>query len=259
LESDQEQDLSRWIWKRKAKAWESVNLTVVSPSKWLAGCARSSSLFQDKRIEVIPNGLDTQIYQPIERHLARARLKLPQDKLLILFGAMSSTSDRRKGFHLLQPALQKLGGSDWRDQVELVVFGSSRPKSEPSFGFKTHYLGSLSDDFALSLVYAVADVFVAPSVQENLPNTVMEALACGTPCVAFKIGGMADLIEHQLNGYLAYPFEIEDLANGIAWVLADKKQHNLLRANAREKADQEFTLAHQARQYVHLFQELIES
>jgi glycosyltransferase involved in cell wall biosynthesis len=124
LQSNREQDLSRWVWNRKAKSWKSLNLTIVSPSNWLAECARSSFLFQNNRVEVIPNGLDTQIYQPIERHLARARLKLPQDKLLILFGAMSSTSDRRKGFHLLQSALQKLGESDWRNQVELVVFGS---------------------------------------------------------------------------------------------------------------------------------------
>jgi glycosyltransferase involved in cell wall biosynthesis len=96
------------------------------------------------------------------------------------------------------------------------------------------------------LVYAAADVFVAPSVQENLPNTVMEALACGTPCVGFKIGGMPDLIEHQLNGYLASPFDIDDFVAGIKWVLAGGMPCNILRANARKKVEREFTLERQA-------------
>ena len=118
--------------------------------------------------------------------------------LIVFFGAMSATSDRRKGFHLLLPALQKLSQFQvWQDRLELAVFGASQPINPPNFGFRTHYLGRLNDDISLALVYSAADVFVAPSIQDNLPNTVMEALACGTPCVAFKIGGMPDMIEHE--------------------------------------------------------------
>ncbi len=104
-------------------------------------------------------------------------------------------------------------------------------------------------------MYAAADVFVAPSMQENLPNTIMEALACGTPCVAFNIGGISDLIDHQQNGYLAAPYEIDDLARGIAWVLEDDGRAKWLAANGRQKVEREFELNMIARRYLNLYQE----
>ena len=257
LHSNKEKDLSRWVWQRKAKAWQNLNLTIVTPSHWLAKCAASSSLLKNLRIEVIPNGLDTQQYKPIEKSVARSILSLPEDKQLILFGAMSATSDPNKGFNFLQSALQNLSQSGWREQVELVVFGSSQPKNPTELGLKSHYLGRLNDDISLSLVYAAADVFVSPSVQDNLPNTVMESLACGTPCVAFDIGGMPDMIDHQQNGYLAKPFDVEDLARGIAWVLEDKHRWVALSQRGREKVENDFTVKAQAEKYISLYQSLI--
>ena len=259
LGSSQNWDLSRWVWQRKAKAWRYLNLTIVSPSSWLAKCASSSSFFKDLRVEIIPYGLDTEKYRPIERQVARELLRLPQDRQLVLFGALGATSDKRKGFHLLQPALQELSQTGWQDKLELVVFGASRPENPPELGFKAHYLGTLSDDLSLSLVYSAADVFVLPAVQDNLPNTVMEAISCGTPCVAFKIGGMPDMIEHQQNGYLAQPYKIEDLAQGIAWVLENQERHQKLSHHARQKAEQEFALKIQAHRYLSLFTEILEN
>jgi glycosyltransferase involved in cell wall biosynthesis len=254
LNSNKNSDLSRWVWQRKASSWKDINLTIVSPSSWLAKCASSSSLFQKLRIEVIPNGIDTQIYRPIPRHIARELLKLPQDKQLILFGSLYATSDNRKGFHYLQPALQELSKAGWQDKLEVVVFGSSQPNNPPDFGFKSHYLGTFNDDLSLALIYSAADVFVLPSTQENLANTVMEAISCGTPCVAFNIGGMPDMIEHQKNGYLAEGFQVEDLARGIAWVL---ERNDKLSFYARQKAEQEFALEIQARRYFSLFKEVL--
>jgi glycosyltransferase involved in cell wall biosynthesis len=256
LSSSSNHDLSHWVWQRKAKAWKNINLTIVTPSKWLAKCVSSSSLFKDLRIEVIPNGLDTDRYKPMNRQLARQLLGLPEDKLLVLFGAMNATSDPRKGFHLLQQALLSLSKSEWKEQLSLVVMGASQPSSQLDFGFKTHYLGKLSDDISLALIYAAADVFVAPSIQDNLPNTVMEALSCGTPCVAFNIGGMPDMIEHQRNGYLAQAYKTEDLAQGIAWVLVNLERHSKLCKIAREKAECEFTSAIQAQRYTSIFTEI---
>ena len=257
LGSSKDWDLSRWVWQRKAKTWKDLNLTIVCPSSWLAECARTSSLFKDVPVEVIPYGLDTGKYKPLNRKVARELLHLPQDKQLVLFGALKATSDKRKGFHLLQPALQDLSKSGWQEGLELVIFGSSAPDKPLDLGFKTHYLGTLSDDLSLALVYSAADVFVLPSTQDNLPNTVLEAIACGTPCVAFNIGGMPDMIEHQKNGYLAQPYKIEDLAQGIAWVLENKERHRKLGDRAREKAEQEFTLEIQARRYLSLFTEIL--
>lgn len=258
LGSSKNYDLSRWVWQRKAKAWRNLDLTIVALSSWLGKCASASSLFKDLRVEVIPNGLDTERYKPINRQVAREILKLPQDKHLILFGAVKATSNKRKGFHLLEAALQDLSKSGWQEKVELVVFGASQPENPPDFGFKANYLGILSDDLSLALVYSAADVLVAPSTQENLANTVLESIACGTPTVAFNIGGMPDLIEHEKNGYLAQPYKIEDLAQGIAWVLENEERHQKLSFRAREKAEQEFSMDIQAHRYLSLLTEILE-
>ena len=257
LGSSRDWDLSRWVWQRKRKAWQNLNLTIVTLSTWLAQSARSSALFQDLRIEVIPNGLDLSIYKPADRQVARKQLNLPQDKKLVLFGAARATSDKRKGFEQLQQALQHLSQSEAGDELELVIFGGSRPENPPNFGFKEHYLGKFSDDTSLALVYSAADVFVAPSIQEAFGNTILEALACRIPCVGFNIGGLRDTIEHQSNGYLARPYETEDLARGISWILEDETRYQKLSDRARQKAEQEFSLKIPAEKYAALFDELL--
>jgi glycosyltransferase involved in cell wall biosynthesis len=257
LKSNKERDLSRRVWQRKIRAWKDLNLTIVTPSKWLAECARKSSLCQDSRIEVIPNGLDIHRYKPIDRQQARSILGLSLNAKIILFGAVSATSAPRKGFQFLEQALRQLRKESNVDEAELVIFGASQPINPPDLGFKINYLGRLNDDITIALVYAAADVFVAPSVEDNLPNTIIESLACGTPCVSFDIGGMPDLIEHQQNGYLAKSFDIDDLARGIAWVLADSERHQQLSHRSREKVEREFSSNLQAHRYTTLYQELI--
>ncbi|MBD0261872.1 MAG: glycosyltransferase family 4 protein [Tolypothrix sp. Co-bin9] len=257
LNSGNDWDLSRWVWKRKAKAWKDLNLTLVSPSSWLANCATSSSLFKNLRIEVIPHGLDTETFRPINQVLAREILNLPQDKKLILFGALQATSDRNKGFHLLQPSLQELSKSGWNDSWNVVIFGASQPENPPDLGFKTHYLGHLHDNMSLASVYSAADVMLVPSLQESFGQTASESLACGTPVVAFNSTGLKDIVDHQHNGYLAKPYEVEDFAKGITWVLENAERHQKLSFYAREKAEREFTLQLQARRYLALFQEIL--
>ncbi|MFN6526259.1 glycosyltransferase family 4 protein [Nostoc sp. ChiSLP03a] len=257
LNSGNEWDLSRWVWQRKAKAWKNLNLTLVSPSSWLAECACSSSLFQNLRIEVIPHGLDTQKYRPINQYFAREALNLPQNKKLILFGAIEATSDKNKGFHLLQPALQELSKSGWKDDLEVVIFGASQPENPPDLGFKTHYLGHLHDAISLATVYSAADVMLVPSLQESFGQTASESFACGTPVVAFNSTGLKDIVDHQQNGYLAKPYEVEDFAKGITWVLENEQRLQKLSFYAREKAEQKFTLELQARRYSALFQEIL--
>jgi glycosyltransferase involved in cell wall biosynthesis len=133
----------------------------------------------------------------------------------------------------------------------------AEPESPPNFGFQTHYLGSLNDEQSLAFAYAAADVFVAPSRQDNFPNTVLEALASGTPCVGFRVGGLPDQIEHQQTGYLAEPYDIQDLARGIDWVLSDPERYPILAAAARAKAEAEYGLEQQAKRYQVLFEELL--
>ena len=257
LTSDRNWDLSRWIWQRKRKAWQNLNLTIVSPSHWLAHQARASSLFNSLSVKVIPHGLNLEKYQPIAQATARQLLNLPSDKKLILFGASpGTTSEPRKGLQFLQPALKKLLQHQDLQQLELVIFGANQPKQPLDIEFPIHYLGQFHDDVALSLVYSAADVMVVPSMQEAFGQTASESLACGTPVVAFNVTGLKDIITHQQNGYLAQPFEIEDLAKGITWVLSDRKRLTRLSHQARLKAEQDFSLELQANRYLNLYQEL---
>lgn len=259
LKSDKNHDLSQRILQRKQKAWKALNLTLVTPSHWMAQAAKKSSLFKDRRVEVIPYGLDTQIYKPIDKQIARKLLNLPQEKQLIVFGALSATTDKRKGFSLLQAALNKLSQSHVHDSIEIVVFGASQPEKPVDLGFKAHYLGHLHDDISLALVYSAADVMVVPSIQEAFGQTASESLACGTPVVVFNQTGLTDIVEHQHNGYIAKPFEIEDLAQGIDWVLENKERHEKLCDRSRKKAEQEFNLALQAHRYLSLYSELLKN
>ena len=259
LQSNKSWDLSFWTLQRKIKAWKNLDLTIVAISSWIAKCADSSSLFKDFRIEVIPNGLNVQTYRPIDRQAARQVLNLPQDKQLVCFGAIHASSDKRKGFHLLQSALHILSQTRWKEEIEVVVFGSSQPDKPVDLGFKTHYLGHLNDDISLATVYSSANVMVVPSLQEAFGQTASESLACATPVVAFNNTGLADIVEHQQNGYLARAFEIKDLAQGIAWILEDGDRHQKLSYRAREKAEQEFSLEVQANRYLKLFNEILQN
>ncbi len=252
-------DLSYQSWQRKAKAWQQLNLTVVTPSQWLAQCAQASPLLKPYRTEVILNGLNTDQYQPHDKGAARDRFQLPQDKFLVLFGAGSSTGETRKGFHHLISALQVLDCDEWRSRLELVVFGRAEASETLPMGFKTHYLGKIDSDTSLAMAYSLADVFVAPSIQDNLPNTVVEALSCGTPCVAFDIGGMPDMIKHKQNGFLAKPFDIKELASGISWTLNNQLSNQSkgidLSKIARGFALDNVELSSQANKYIQLYQE----
>lgn len=258
LASSKNWDLSRWIWRRKQKAWKDLEFTVVTPSRWLGDCAKASSLFCDLRVEIIPNGLDSSRFKPYDKHIARELLFLPQDKKLILFGAIDSTSDKRKGFQFLQPALQALANNEWENEIELIVFGSSKPPTPPELSMKTHYLGHLPGDLSLGLLYAAADVMLVPSIQEAFGQTASEAMACGTPVVAFGATGLLDIVEHKRTGYLAQPFDAEDLAKGIAWVLEDDERWQALSHQARQKVEDEFAIESVAQRYAELYREVLE-
>jgi glycosyltransferase involved in cell wall biosynthesis len=257
LSSDIDRDLSRQIWERKNRSWSDVEIAVVTPSHWLANTARSSSLFKDRRIEVIPNGIDTERYKPLDKRAAREAFGLPHDKHLVLFSALGATNDQRKGNQFLIPALKSIASAGWGDKMELVIVGERTPETPPDLGMKVHYMGQLYDEISMALLYSAADACVAPSTQENLSNSVMEALSCGTPVVAFNIGGMPDMIDHQGNGYLATPFASDDLSTGIMWVLENKTRHEMLAQHSREKVVERFDLKTVANRYLALYQDIL--
>jgi glycosyltransferase involved in cell wall biosynthesis len=249
-------DINRWIWARKKKSWSRLDhLVIAAPSRWMAKCASESILFGDLRVEVLPNGVDHERFHPIDHEIARDILGLPNNKKLILFGAGLATKDKRKGFHLLVETLHKLESDANPDDYELVVFGS--PSGESLFSMKTNFLGRLQDEISMAIVYAAADVFVAPSLEDNLPNTILESLSCGTPVVAFDIGGIPDMVSHRKNGYLAPGFDTSELANGLLWVMEDTHRWKSLSQEARTTVTHSFTLQQSAARYADLYKEIL--
>ena len=247
-------DLDRWVWRRKRAAYERLSdLTLVAPSKWMAACAKRSSLFRDHRVEVIPTGVDTSKFSARGKTEARARLGWDPSAPVLLFGGVSPTSNPRKGFAELRKALWIL---QTRGKLPTVcVFGSGIDSSD--LGIPVTSLGVL-DHGDLPEVYAAADVLVAPSLQENLANIVLEALACGIPVVAFDVGGMSDAIAHRRNGYLAKDMNPSDLALGVEWVLGlSPEERSTLSRAARATATNRFDRGLEVKAYLELYNELI--
>lgn len=257
LNSRSEDDISRRILRQKKREWAKLPITFVAPSRWLAECAQSSRLFSYHPIKVIPNGIDLKSFYPVEKKEARKMLGLQTDRKIILFGAMNSLADKRKGFQYLQPALQALRLLNPDIKFMLAFFGASKlSETMEMCGLNTYNLGHIKSDSKLAEIYSAADVFLAPSTQDNLPNTVIEALACGTPCVAFDTGGMPDMIKHKFNGYLAEPINPASLAEGINFILNEDSQHAALSANARATAEELFSDELQAQRYAELYKSL---
>jgi glycosyltransferase involved in cell wall biosynthesis len=256
LKSKRQIDLSRVTWYRKHRAWRKLDMVIVAPTHWLADCARQSSLFADRQVEVIPFGLDLNVFKPIEKHFARDIFGFPNEKRIVLFGALYP-NDPRKGFKYLEAALRILKSKliD-NDSILLAVFGSSEPIQPPVFPFPYRYLGKKKDDETLALLYSAADVMIVPSVQEAFGQTASEALACGTPVVTFDSTGPKDIVDHRRNGYLANAYSPEDLSNGISWILDHESRYKQISHHARIKAEQNFGVELQAQRYVSLFEEV---
>jgi glycosyltransferase involved in cell wall biosynthesis len=246
-------DLNLWTWQRKLKHWHQP-MHIVTPSRWLAESAGHSILMRGWPITLIPNAINTEVWRPVDKILVRKLLHLPVDHPLLLIGAMGGTYCPRKGFNYLKAALDQL-----RDKIaglELIIVGQLEPKEPMDLGFPVHYIGNLHDDVSLRMYYSAADAVVVPSRQDNLPNSGVEAQACGTPVVAFNTCGLPDIVEHKITGYLARPFDTEDLAQGIRWVLDGDERRAMLCDQSRQTAVRRFSYPVVAKQYQQLYEEV---
>ncbi|MFH1728847.1 MAG: glycosyltransferase family 4 protein [Pseudomonadota bacterium] len=253
LNSNKKNDLSKRIFKQKNKIYNKLdNITIVGLSKWMADCASKSVLLGRKDIKNIPNPIDTDLYQPIEKKIARKILNLPLDKKFVLFGA-DCINDYLKGFDFLRKALECID----QDNIELLILGSVEKTTSSLFRFPAHFIGKLNDEISMKILYNAADVTVLPSLQENLSNVVIESLSCGTPVVAFNIGGNGDMIEHKKNGYLAnMSSSDDDLLKGINWILKNP-DYDSLKHNARMKVLNEFEMIKVAQCYKNLYETIL--
>ena len=245
-------DLDRYVWQRKLKAWQNP-MHIVAPSHWLADCAKGSKLFQNKAITVIPNTLNTDVYKPLDNAFCRQALNLPNDKKIILFGAMGGGRDKNKGYDLLVAALEHLSLSFNADDMACVIFGQSQPQQAPELPFKTQWLGHIHDDATLALLYNAATVMVVPSKQEAFGQTASEAQACGTPVVAFNCTGLTDVVDHQQTGYLAKAYDSVDIAVGLQWILDNPAECGRLGKNARLRAEKLWSIDSVVEQYCRVY------
>jgi glycosyltransferase involved in cell wall biosynthesis len=250
-------DLCRWVWERKKKSWKKLNnLTIVAPSTWMANCAKRSYLFKNTRIELIPTGIDTVLFRPVPKEYARTILKLPKDKKIILFGA-SNANDKRKGFNYLENAIIDLNNRGMLTGCELLVFGNSFKSGLSIPHIKINYIGQVHDQLFLPVVYSAADIFIAPSILDNLANTVLEAMSCGTPVIAFAIGGMPDAIDDGINGFLAKTISHECLAKAILSALNNYAQLDKFSITARMKITEQFSNEMQAQRFIKLYEDIL--
>jgi glycosyltransferase involved in cell wall biosynthesis len=255
LKSDNPTDLSAIGLEQKARAYAQVeNLTIVGLSSWMVESAGRSKAMLGLPIRQLPNPIDVKVFHPEDRTQARARLGISPATRLVAFGAVAAVGDDRKGFHKLLPALRLLKEQGHED-LELAVFGGSGSEHSEQTHYKTHYFGHISCDEQLRDLYSAADVMVVPSLQEAFGQTATEAMACGTPVVAFGATGLLDIIDHKQNGYLADPFDSASLAEGIAWILGACGDD--LRNEARAKAIGQFANDRVAAQYMTLYQSCI--
>jgi glycosyltransferase involved in cell wall biosynthesis len=252
-------DLSARVWQRKHAIFGGVSglppVQIIGCSEWLANRARQSSLFKNLPVSAIPNPLDVKVFKPTPKAEARAKLNLPVDKKLILFAAAKVTVIW-KGFGYFQESLRILKDQISNpEEIELVILGESNEELIKTLPFKTHALGRISDIEKITHIYSAADVFTIPSIQENLPNTIMEAMACGTPSVGFEVGGIPEMIEHQETGFLATYKSSENFAQGIKWVLFEADAA-VLAANARQKVLEQYSQEVVKERYIEVYRKL---
>lgn len=252
LKSSNPNDITFKIWKKKKEAWLNKDFAIVAPSRWMQESAQRSSLFKHKKIVRIPTGIDHLIFKPNNKRVAREVLNIPVSSKVVLFGAMHAMETVYKGIHIFKEIQNQLG-----DEYNFVVFGSNKFNSgQLDQNKQIQFLGLLKDEISLSLAYNAADVFISPSLEDNLPNTVLEAMACGTPCVAFQnSGGVVDVIEHMKNGYLAEANNLNDLIRGILWILKANSEGEIS-LKTREKILECFTLDKQVSSYIELYKTL---
>ena len=254
LGSSRESDLSRFIVRHK-RASVPKDIRIVGISRWLADCAGRSSVFRGCQVQMISNNVDTGLFSPFPKDQARQALGLDVGRNVVLIGA-GNIADFYKGFDLFLEALKSLS----KENVHIVVFGKCSESDLDSLGLQCTNLGYLSDSEALRMAYSAADVFVAPSRMDAFGKTLVEAMLCGTPAVAFNATGPKDIVEHRTTGYLAEPFNPQDLARGIRWVLEQASGvYAETCRNAQAQARQRFDSRVIAQQYVELYREVMHS
>lgn len=250
-------DLSAKVWRRKQHLLDGQSITFVACSRWLEAEAKMSALLNGQKVTNIPNSIDTSIYKVGNRSEARQRLGLPTDKQVILFVSQRVTN-LNKGMEYLIEACNQLVSQhpEMKETTAVAILGGHAEDVVAELPFEAYPLGYVSEEYRIADVYRAANVFVLPSLSENLPNTIMESMACGIPCVGFKVGGIPEEIDHLKNGYVAAYRNAEDLARGIRWILCEA-DYDSLSAAAVKKVNRCYSQQSVALKYTEIYNEAI--
>lgn len=250
-------DMAHRVWRRKEHIWRSRNIIFVTCSRWLASEVKHSLLLTGKHVASVPNAIDTREFRPGDTREARMRLSLPLDRRLILF-VSQRTTDRRKGMDYMLDACGRLAEAcpDVKDSTAAVILGGHSDEFAGRLPFPVYPIGYVGERQKIIDVYNAADVFVLPSLEDNLPNTVMEAMACGVPCVGFSTGGVPEMIDHRKNGYVAAYKDAADLAEGMRWVLSEADYGELSR-NAVRKVMSSYSQQSVAMKYIEIYNQAL--
>lgn len=254
-------DLSNKIFRSKKELFLRNKFHIVTCSNWLANEVSKSYLLRNFPVTVIPNPIDARIYKPYPKNAIRKELSISPDKLIFLFSSFT-VGELRKGIKYLKDSLIKLYNTrnDLKDSIEIIVLGSAAKEFTIDIPFKTIIPGRVNDNFRIAAYYSASDLFIAPSIQENLSNTVMESLSCGTPVLAFNIGGMPDMINHLQNGYLASTVNSNDLLDGMLWFInLDENTKINLCINARKSVVDKFSPEKIANKYIDIYEKLLKA
>ncbi|KAF0218746.1 MAG: group 1 glycosyl [Geobacteraceae bacterium] len=248
------------ILKDKLELFEGFPLTIASPSRWLADCARKSALFRNCRIEVIPNSIETDIYTPISKDDAKAALEIDPKNIVLMFGA-DSGNEKRKGFAELEAALARARTNPLFEDIVrrkgITILSLGPLTADMSkLGMDIKELGHVSDDTLIARAYSAADIFILPSLEDNLPNMMLESMACGTPVLAFRSGGIPDVVQDGVNGRLVPTGDVNALAERLVELVSDKALRERLGAESAKFVHGAYTPKIQADRYLALFEEL---
>jgi glycosyltransferase involved in cell wall biosynthesis len=248
-------DRTALLWRAKQRIYAGANVTLVAPSRWIAGIAAQSPLVKHWPVEVIPNGLNLTVFRPVRKAAAREVLGLPQDEAVILFSSVE-TKAYRKGGTFVAEAVHALKGKT-RTPFRLLVVGNRASEWERALDVPVTTINAVKDDHLLATLYSAADVFLHPALADNLPNGVLESLACGTPVVAFDVGGVGEAVRPMETGYLARDKDAQDLAAGLQRLLDDDDLRRRLGIRCRAVAEAEYDMELQTQRFEALYQRVL--
>lgn len=253
LHGGSQKDLSTRVFRKKEKMLREAHITFVACSQWLEKLASQSALLTGQRVVSIPNAINTSLFRPENKATARLSFNLPADKILLLFSSMKIT-DKRKGIDFMVEACRYLAETQPQlaEKLGIVIVGKEAAAMKGMFPFPVYAVDYVADEKRMASLYNAVQAFVTPSLQDNLPNTIVEAMSCGTPCVGFEVGGIPEMIDHKINGYVARYQDSEDLAEGILYVLQQADYDSLSRA-AVKKAGMTYGESAVAMKYIKIY------